>query len=610
MLDFIGKHKATLLKIKSTRLPRHGLGLIIIVLIPCIAILSLGYDYIQSQWEFIRITQEMRVNGKLLEAISLATHALQQEKISLLYDQIQDENLNANGIITDIAVLHENTDLAVQNFFGALQNSVIPNMPEISSDEILQRLHHYRTQAEDRQFLVETNEGYAKLITDILAINANVVASRTHMGIGKLMGQLALMQHARESAAKLRSTLLLEWPEIEKTRQVRSDLKIKLYSLFVQIEQYIDSPVRDVIPAEHVHAPGAHLIQSKEWQDIHELIDVLVHETSLSEVTLLTSEQLFEFGIKFVFLIHSKELADLQYLVDALDRLESQAIHKIAMARFWLLGSIASIVAIGILFFLLLYQRARLENTLKTLRDQDAHVKLLAMVASSTKNAVIVLDAEGKVEWVNAGCEAITGYSMQEMSGKRLESLLQGPETSRRSIALYRNSIRRGESSDMEILFYSKKEEHVWLILSTQPVLDGDNTITHFISIGNDITAQKKFNLLLEEREERFRKTLEQQQGMIFSIELQDGKFVHTMCRGKMLKRMALTPEQVEGHTLYDFLPAHVAEIKEKYYMQAWEGAEVTYEGSSPNGLFYLAQLEPHIVNGKTVEVIASCVDI
>ena len=43
----------------------------------------------------------------------------------------------------------------------------------------------------------------------------------------------------------------------------------------------------------------------------------------------------------------------------------------------------------------------------------------LALVAARTDNAVIVTDAEGRVEWVNDGFVRSTGYSLEEMSGRK-----------------------------------------------------------------------------------------------------------------------------------------------------------------------------------------------
>ena len=39
-------------------------------------------------------------------------------------------------------------------------------------------------------------------------------------------------------------------------------------------------------------------------------------------------------------------------------------------------------------------------------------------------------------------------------------------------------------------------------------------------------------------------------------------RFIHTLCDGKLMYRMGLTPEQVIGKELKDFLPVDIAEEK------------------------------------------------
>ena len=87
-------------------------------------------------------------------------------------------------------------------------------------------------------------------------------------------------------------------------------------------------------------------------------------------------------------------------------------------------------------------------------------------------------------------------------------------------------------------------------------------------------------------------------------------RFIHTLCDGKLMYRMGITPEQVIGKELKDFLPVDIAKEKTKYYLRAWEGEEnITYNGEL-NGIHYFASLSPIQKNGQVEGVIGSCVDI
>ncbi|MEC0368936.1 PAS domain S-box protein [Paenibacillus chibensis] len=115
---------------------------------------------------------------------------------------------------------------------------------------------------------------------------------------------------------------------------------------------------------------------------------------------------------------------------------------------------------------------------------------------------------------------------------------------------------------------------------------------------------------LVEYSQEELMEMLLEQQGMTFKFKKIEGRFIHTFCTGQLLGKIGLTPQQVVGRELKEFLREDFAAAKEEYYSQAWEGKEdVSYEGELL-GVSYLASLRPVKRHGKVVEVIASCVDI
>ncbi|WP_422122486.1 EAL domain-containing protein [Planococcus sp. X10-3] len=114
----------------------------------------------------------------------------------------------------------------------------------------------------------------------------------------------------------------------------------------------------------------------------------------------------------------------------------------------------------------------------------------------------------------------------------------------------------------------------------------------------------------LEMTKHELQETIRQQDGMTLKYKLKDGELIHTMCDGKLIYRLGLSPEKVVGKALSEILPLEKALIKEQFYQRAWQGeANVSYEGHT-NGIVYLATLRPIFKKGKVVEVIASCIDI
>jgi diguanylate cyclase (GGDEF)-like protein/PAS domain S-box-containing protein len=136
-----------------------------------------------------------------------------------------------------------------------------------------------------------------------------------------------------------------------------------------------------------------------------------------------------------------------------------------------------------------------------------------------------------------------------------------------------------------------------------------EETVSKF-GISQDTTKRMWMEETVRIARQELQDTLQRQQGLTIKYTKIDGKFVHTLCEGTLLRRFGLVPEQVIGKELHEFLPEKQAQEKLPFYEKAWDGEEnVTYE-AKVNGIYYLAALSPLKKRGKVVEVIVSCSDI
>lgn len=119
-------------------------------------------------------------------------------------------------------------------------------------------------------------------------------------------------------------------------------------------------------------------------------------------------------------------------------------------------------------------------------------IEKLSMVASNTDNMVIITDPTERIEWVNAGFTRRTGYTMDEVIGKTPRTL-QGPETSRSTLDVFRNAIDARESVTAEVLNYAKDGTTFWVRININPVFDEVNRLVRFVAVQTDITLQKEF---------------------------------------------------------------------------------------------------------------------
>jgi len=72
---------------------------------------------------------------------------------------------------------------------------------------------------------------------------------------------------------------------------------------------------------------------------------------------------------------------------------------------------------------------AQAEKITRELQLATESSRRLALVASLARNGVMLTDVEGRVEWMNDAYIRATGYSLEEMKGRKPGTVLQGAET-------------------------------------------------------------------------------------------------------------------------------------------------------------------------------------
>ena len=132
-----------------------------------------------------------------------------------------------------------------------------------------------------------------------------------------------------------------------------------------------------------------------------------------------------------------------------------------------------------------------------------------AILALTTTAAVIVADAEGRIEWVNPAFTSITGYTIAEVLGKRPGQVLQGPDSDPQVVAQMSAALRRRCGFEADILNYHKNGSQLWLHLTVDPVFDDAGNLLRFIGVEINVTERRQAEQSLRLANSQLAATLE-----------------------------------------------------------------------------------------------------
>jgi len=115
--------------------------------------------------------------------------------------------------------------------------------------------------------------------------------------------------------------------------------------------------------------------------------------------------------------------------------------------------------------------------------------RLQGAALESAANAIMITDQAGRIEWVNAAFEKLTGYLSSELKGKNPRLLKSGEHPKEYYHELWR-TIRSGEVWKGHITNKRKDGSLYTEEAVITPLRDGRGEIAHFIAVKQDITEQ------------------------------------------------------------------------------------------------------------------------
>ena len=127
--------------------------------------------------------------------------------------------------------------------------------------------------------------------------------------------------------------------------------------------------------------------------------------------------------------------------------------------------------------------------------EAERELRKLTQVIEQSVSSIIITDTRGRVEYVNPEFCRNTGYSREEVQGRKL-SLLKSGQTPRSSYESLWRTIQAGDVWEGEFLNKRKDGSLFWVMVSISPVCSASGEVSHFVGIQHDISERKS----LEER--------------------------------------------------------------------------------------------------------------
>lgn len=179
-------------------------------------------------------------------------------------------------------------------------------------------------------------------------------------------------------------------------------------------------------------------------------------------------------------------------------------------------------------------------------KEREEQLTVLSSIAERNINAVVICDALGLIEWVNDSFLNLTGYTKEELIGKKPGQLLQGPESDPQAKAYLSNQIKKGLPFNAELINYTKDKRKYWVRVQGQALHNTKGEIIKFFAVEEDITQEKEFSQKIIDSENKLNSLIENLQSGVL-LEDENRKIVIVNKKFCSLFNIPVEPDSMKG---------------------------------------------------------------
>ncbi|MDA3866797.1 MAG: ATP-binding protein [Salinivirgaceae bacterium] len=132
----------------------------------------------------------------------------------------------------------------------------------------------------------------------------------------------------------------------------------------------------------------------------------------------------------------------------------------------------------------------------RQLEIMNKELRKLSVVTSETDNAVMIVQPDGTIEWINQGFTRLYGYSLPELQ-KRFGYNLKRAGQTEKIVSIFNKVKETGQSVNYESEVEAKNGEIITVQTTLSPIYDLNNELLYLVAIDSDIRKLKQIQLEL-----------------------------------------------------------------------------------------------------------------
>ena len=208
----------------------------------------------------------------------------------------------------------------------------------------------------------------------------------------------------------------------------------------------------------------------------------------------------------------------------------------------------------------LIDMRNRLKQSREEIQAKNRELEKLSMVVQKTDNAVMIMDEEGSIEWVNDAFVKMYGYTLDDFHqdiGRSIAHLSTHPEIDN----IMKACIEKHQTIFYDSMIRSKEGKEIYAQTTVTPVLDENGVVIKLLAIDSNITEIKNAQKEIRQQRDELQ-NLNAMKDRFFAIIAHDLKNPFTSL---------LSLSQSLSENFQDFEPDELDEFLKRVNKSAWQ---------------------------------------